>query len=183
MEIHLWENYFKRTTKEKEIHTILKENVLFQDLNSRQLKFVANIVHLRNYRQNETVFCRGEIGVGMYIIVKGAVDITLEDNQSKAATGQKQVLITKLGQGDFFGELSLVEEGGRRSATATARDETTLIGFFKPDLLEILERNPNVGVKITLRLAEVLGRRLRETNNRVSMLEDQVKQLQSFGES
>ncbi|MGD2269854.1 MAG: cyclic nucleotide-binding domain-containing protein [Desulfobacterales bacterium] len=183
MGIHLWDNYFKRTTKENEIHTILKENVLFQDLNSRQLKFVANIVHLRNYRQNETVFGRNEVGVGMYIIVKGAIDITVEENQGEAASSQKQVVITKLGQGDFFGELSLVEEGGRRSATATAMDETTLIGFFKPDLLEILERNPSAGVKITLRLAEVLGRRLRETNNRVSMLEDQLKQPRSLGES
>jgi CRP-like cAMP-binding protein len=76
-----------------------------------------------------------------------------------------------------------VEEGGRRSATATATNETALIGFFKPDLLEILERNPNAGVKIALRLGEVLGCRLRETNDRVSVLEDQLKQFRSAGES
>jgi len=180
---YLWKNYFKSTTKEKEINAILKENILFQDLTKKQLKFVANIVHLRKYHKNETIFRRGEVGVGMYIIVQGTVDITIEDNPAEERKSRQQIVITKLAPGDFFGELSLVEDGGRRSATATAVDETTLIGFFKPDLLEILERNPNAGVKITLRLAEILGRRLRETNDRVSVLEDQLKQFQSVGQS
>jgi len=180
---YLWKNYFKHTSKEKEIDAILKENILFQDLTQKQLKFVANIVHLRKYRQNETVFSQGEIGVGMYIIVKGAVEITVEDNRAQTGTKREEIVITKLGSGDFFGELSLVEEGGRRSATATATNESELIGFFKPDLLEILERNPNAGVKIALRLGEVLGCRLRETNDRVSVLEDQLKQFRSASES
>jgi CRP-like cAMP-binding protein len=134
---YLWKNYFKHTTKEKEINAILKENILFQDLTKKHQK----------------------------------------------GKNRAEIVITKLSPGDFFGELSLVEEGGRRSATATAKNETTLIGFFKPDLLEILERNPNAGVKIALRLGEVLGCRLRETNDRVSVLEDQLKQLRSAGES
>ena len=180
---YLWENFFKHTTKEKEIDTILKENILFQDLTKKQLKFVANIVHLRKYRPNETVFTQGEIGVGMYIIVKGTVEITVEDNSAVKGTNREEIVITELGPGDFFGELSLVEESGRRSATATATKESELIGFFKPDLLAILERNPNAGVKIALRLGEVLGCRLRETNDRVSVLEDQLKQFRSAGEA
>ncbi len=180
---YLWENLFKHTSKEKEINAILKDNILFQDLTKKQLKFVTNIVHLRRYRPNETVFTQGEIGVGMYIIVKGTVEITVEDNRIRKETNSQEIVITELGPGDFFGELSLVEEGGRRSATATATNETALIGFFKPDLLEILERNPNAGVKITLRLGEVLGCRLRETNDRVSALEDQLKQFRSEGQS
>lgn len=182
MASYLWKNYFKPTTKEKEINAILKENILFQDLTKKQLKFVANIVHLRKYRKDETIFRQGEIGVGMYIILQGAVDITVEENQAPEASHRQEVVMTKLGPGDFFGEISLVEEGGRRSATAAAKDKTTLIGFFKPDLLEILERNPAAGVKITLRLGEVLGRRLRETNDRVSVLEDQIKQFRSEGD-
>ena len=180
---YLWKNLFKNTTQEKEINAILRENILFQDLTKKQLKFVANIVHLRKYRQNETVFTQGEVGVGMYIIVNGTVDITVEDKQAQNGTNHEEIIITKLDPGDFFGELSLVEEGGRRSATATATTDTALIGFFKPDLLEILERNPNAGVKITLRLGEVLGARLRETNDRVSALEDRLKQVQTEGES
>ena len=180
---YLWKNLFRHTTKEKEINAILKDNVLFQDLTNKQLKFVANIVHLRKYRQNETVFNQGEVGVGMYIIVNGMVEIKVEDKQAQKGADQEELVITQLGPGDFFGELSLVEEGGRRSAMATAVRDTALIGFFKPDLLDILERNPNAGVKIALRLGEVLGARLRETNDRVSTLEERLKQMQPSGES
>ncbi len=175
----LWKNYFKRTTKEKEISGILKENILFADLSFKQLKFVTNIVHLRKYRTREVVFHQGEVGVGMYIIAGGHVNITKEETRSDKTKSENGIIITKLIAGDFFGELSLVEENGRRSATATAGEDTSLIGFFKPDLLEILERRSAVGVKIALRLGEVVGRRLKETTDRVSKLEEQLTILKS----
>jgi len=175
----LWKNYFKRTTEEKEISAILKENILFADLSSKQLKFVTNIVHLRKYRTSEVVFRQGEVGVGMYIIASGHVNITKEETRSGKNKSENGIIITKLISDDFFGELSLVEENSRRSATAIAGEDTSLIGFFKPDLLDILERRPGVGVKIALRLGEVIGRRLKETTDRVSILEEQLTLFQS----
>ncbi len=175
----LWKNYFKQTTEEKEINAILKENILFADLSSKQLKFVTNIVHLRKYRTGEVVFRQGEVGVGMYIIASGHVNITAEGTRTDKNKSPHGIIITKLVSGDFFGELSLVEENGRRSATAIAGEDTSLIGFFKPALLEIVERRPGVGVKIALRLGEVIGRRLKETTDRVSILEEQLTLLQS----
>jgi CRP/FNR family transcriptional regulator, cyclic AMP receptor protein len=175
----LWKNYFKRTTEEKEISTILKENILFADLSSKHLKFVTNIVHLRKYRTSEVIFRQGEIGVGMYIIARGRVNITLEETRSEKNECQDGIIISKLVSGDFFGELSLVEENARRSATAVAGENTSLIGFFKPDLLEIMERRPGVGVKIALRLGEVISRRLKVTTDRISILEEQLTLFQS----
>ena len=66
---------------------------------------------------------------------------------------------------------------------AIAGEDTSLIGFFKPDLLDILERRPAVGVKIALRLGEVIGRRLKETTDRVSKLEEQLTMFQSTNSS
>ena len=45
-----------------------------------------------------------------------------------------------------------------------------LIGFFKPDLMEILERKPAMGVKILFQLATVLGERLLQTTDRITLL-------------
>jgi len=56
----LWENLFKGASAEKAITGILQENILFQDLTPKQQKFAANIVHLRKYRKNETIFKQGE---------------------------------------------------------------------------------------------------------------------------
>jgi CRP-like cAMP-binding protein len=175
----LWDNLFKRRPTENGIETLLKQNVLFQDLSFRQLKFLATIVHRRRYKAGEIIFRQGEFGVGMYIIVSGSVDIAIAKARSEPAERLDEIVITRLGAGDFFGELALVEPDGRRSAAARAAQETELIGFFKPDLMDILERNPSVGVKITLRLGEVIGCRLKETTRRLSALEAQLEQLQS----
>ncbi len=172
----LWDNIFRKPKKEDDIRTVLKENVLFRDLSERELSFVQDIVHVRRYHSGEAVFRQGEVGVGMYIIVKGRIEIYVTDPNA-AQEEFRDIYITQLLDGDFFGELSLVEENGRRTASAVARDETVLIGFFKPDLTEILERNPSTGVKIVFRLAEVLGRRLKETTDKVSELRKTLKEL------
>lgn len=175
----LWENVFKKAEQERSISRILLENVLFKDLTSKELKFVEQIVHERQYRKGEYVFQQGEVGVGMYIIAKGAIDISLFDNQPIVGETAKHIFVTRLEGGDFFGELSLVEENGRRSASAIAAEDTILIGFFKPDLMEILERSPTSGIKIVFRLSEVLGRRLKETTEKISQLRKEIIALQT----
>lgn len=173
---YLWDNIFRRKRNEDDAHLALRENFLFQDLTDRELRLVESIVHVRRYHSGENVFKQGEVGVGMYIIVKGRVEIYVSDPNSEDES-TREIFITQLLQGDFFGELSLVEENGRRTASSVCREETTLIGFFKPDLLEILSRSPAAGIKITTRLAEVLGRRLKETTDKVSELRRALKEM------
>ena len=113
----------------------------------------------------------------MYIVAKGRVEIFVSDRSASSDEIIKDIYITQLTQGDFFGELSLVEENGRRTATSLAQEDCLLIGFFKPDLLQILDRSPTVGVKVVFRLAEVLGKRLKETTEKVSELRKAIKEL------
>jgi CRP-like cAMP-binding protein len=160
------------------VSSVLRENILFRDLTDGEIRFLERCVHVRHYHIGESVFRQGEVGVGMYLVVKGRVEIYLVD-PSAASEESREIYITQLLANDFFGELSLVEENGRRTATAVAREETTLIGFFKPDLLEILARRPAMGTRITLRIAEVLGRRLKETTEKVSELRRVLKDLRS----
>lgn len=173
---YVWENIFRRSKKEQEVRSVLRENLLLQDLSERELRFVEQIIHVRHFHPGEPVFRQGELGVGMYVIVKGRVEIFVSDHTTTNEEG-REIFITQLVPGDFFGELSLVEENGRRTATAIARDQTTLIGFFKPDLMEILSRKPDTGIKIVFRLAEVLGKRLKETTDKVSELRSALREL------
>ncbi|MEI7973118.1 MAG: cyclic nucleotide-binding domain-containing protein, partial [Bdellovibrio sp.] len=158
----LWINLFRRKKKSDSLNSKLKENFLFQDLSLGELRMLEQIVHVRNYRPGETIFKQGELGVGMYIIMKGRVNIYSEEIEA-ISSETKTHLVTQLQQDDFLGDLALVEENSRRSATAVAQEDSTLIGFFKPDLVEVTKRKPGAGVKILFRLAEVLGGRLRET--------------------
>lgn len=169
----LWDNLFFSRGK-KSIRESLRHCILFQDLSPIELRLVENIVNVRNYRQGENVFRQGEVGVGMYIVVSGTVNIHIEELNS-VTNETRTSHVTQLKSGNFFGELALVEHEGRRSATATAHDEVVLIGFFKPDLIEIVERNSTAGVKILMRLGEVLGTRLRQTTARITELKKEGK--------
>lgn len=170
----LWDNIFRQSKKERTLTQKLKENILFQDLSPSELRLVENIVNVRSYRPGEIIFRQGEAAVGMYILSKGSVNIYVEEIVT--STGELRTTpVTQLKEGDFFGDLALVEENSRRSATALAATESILIGFFKPALLEISQRNPVAGVKILMRLGEVLGTRLKETTSRISELKREAK--------
>ena len=177
----LWKNLFQPKTEDIAIASHLKNNVLFQDLSTKDIKFVGDIVHLRDYQDGERIFRQGEVGAGMYIVVSGSVEISAANSVAEADPPPDEIPITRLEPSDFFGELALVEENGRRSATAVAVGKTTLIGFFKPDLFDILARNPRAGLKITLRLGQVLGQRLKRTTLRLIELESQQNEMAQRG--
>lgn len=173
---YLWENIFKKHAGESDIARILKRNIFFSVLTRSEIKFIESLIHERSYKAGELIFRQGEAGVGMYIIVNGGVDILVEQ-EIKNEHSTKEQFVTHLGPDDFFGEISLVEENGRRTASAYASTDTNLIGFFKPDLSELLDRNPVIGVKVIYKLAEVLGRRLAETTDRISAIKYELQKM------
>lgn len=173
---YLWDNLFKKNQKNQEIEIVLSDNFLFKDLSGSEMRLLKTLVHYRIYRPGELVFRQGELGVGMYIIVKGHINISVED-PTATEESDKNIFVTRLNRGDFFGEIALVEQNGRRTATASASDEVVLLGFFKPDLAEIIERSPRTAIKIALKLGEVLGRRLKETAERFTEVKRELLEL------
>ena len=105
----MYDNLFRRDRKKREIRDILANNYIFEELSSRELSFIETLVHVRKYRPGEFVFRQGEVGVGMYIVVNGNVDITVEDS-SLDSPDQAPVYVTRLKHGDFFGEIALIED-------------------------------------------------------------------------
>ncbi len=172
---YLWENLFKRN--EDHVIKVLSNNVLFKDLTSSELQTVSNFLHIRHYRPAELIFRQNEIGVGMYIILKGKVDILIENHSAgDEDTGD---FITRLEEGDLMGELSLIEENSRRTASARAMNESSLLGFFQPDLKNLLQSHPEIGGRILLRLSQVLGRRLSETATKITELKKQIDSIKA----
>lgn len=164
----LWDNLFRKNSSRSKITNLLQETILFSDLKINELEILEKIMNPRKFHAGETVFRQGDGGVGMYLIVSGSVNIFLDEVLESQEV--RQSLITRLFVGDFFGESALVIEGGKRSATIVAREDCELLGFFYPDLLQLIKSNPIAGNKILFRLGEVLGTRLRETNKKLISL-------------
>ncbi|MCC7440814.1 MAG: cyclic nucleotide-binding domain-containing protein [Bdellovibrionales bacterium] len=164
---YLWRDLFRRRkSNEDTIIEALGENILFCTLSARELRYLTSLVYERVYQVDEPIFREGERGSGMYVIVAGRVAIKTHHPNS-------EVLVTTLGKGSFFGELSLVEPENVRTATAVATERTVVVGFFKPDLMEVLERKPQMGVRILFQLASVLGRRLLETTRKITEMKEE----------
>jgi len=151
----MWGNIFRKEQKtEKSIYTVLENIPIFKDLSKKEIRAVERILHKRTYKANEVLFKEGDPGVGMYIIEQGHVNITL---------GPENKLLAVLSDGEFFGEIALLSETSR-TATATAQTNCSILGFFQSDLFGLLETDPRMGNKILLRLAQMIGDRLRFSN-------------------
>jgi CRP/FNR family cyclic AMP-dependent transcriptional regulator len=139
--------------KEGSIIPVLRTVPLFEGLTFRDLKKIELIVHERTFMPDEVVFHEKQPGTGMYFIKKGQIKITKTINEEK-------VNIAELGEGEFFGEMALLEDYPR-SAQATAVVKTEVLGIFRPDLFDLIERNPRLGSKILMKLSQRLAHRLR----------------------
>ena len=145
----LWGNFFRREIQQ-DTHDLLKRIPIFEKMDRRELTSIERIMHKRHYSAQEIVFRQGEPGVGMYVVQSGEVAIVYEP---------KAQVLAELRDGDFFGEVALLNETPR-SATARALTDCTLWGLSRPDLLDVLARNPRLGVKLLLPLAQITGQRL-----------------------
>lgn len=153
-----WSNIFRSNSQaEDELYEILSKVPIFKDLNRREFRKIESILHRRSYAADECIVTEGDMGVGMYVILSGEVEIV------HAADNGEEVRLASFSAGDFFGDQVLVDESAR-TASAVARTPCRAVGFFRPDLLELIERNPRLGLKIVLRLSQMMSVRLRATN-------------------
>ncbi len=158
----LWADLFQRRKRKQDpVIEVLRENVLFEALTANELQYLSKRVYVRNYERGEAVFTEGERGFGMFSIARGKVAI-------KTQGAESDVLMTTLEKGSFFGEMTLIQPDAVRSASAIAVDPTVLVGFFKPDLMDIVARKPALGVKILFQLSRILSERLLATTERVT---------------
>lgn len=153
----LWSYIFGPPKDRRTLLELLKTLPVFDGLTERDLIQVCRNLHLRNYRADELVFKEGEPGAGMYIIKSGEVIIT------KKLTADNEVQLAVIKEGNFFGELALLDETPRTASAHPSRD-TVLLGFCKPDLDNIFERNPRLGIAILNNISRLVCRRLVAAN-------------------
>ena len=162
--------------KEKSHDELIKEAIknvnIFRNLSDKEISEVKNAVYNRTYKKGDYIFKQDHPGNGMYIILTGTVQIIQEKFIGEEKTEE---ILAILHSGDFLGELSLLDEAPR-SASALCTELTEAMGFFRGDLLDMVNRKPVLGSKIILNIARVLGERLRITNQMLSELQEKEKE-------
>ncbi len=153
-----WTNLFKEPTEGADLEKLIASMPPFKNIGKKYRKLILQILHNRVYEAGEYIFYQGDPGIGFYIVREGEVAIVQEDSN-----GSNREL-TKLTRGDFFGELSMLDEE-IRSASAVALKDSKLAVLFKPDLDEFIDKYPKTGIEILRGLSKIVVTRLKNLND------------------
>jgi CRP/FNR family cyclic AMP-dependent transcriptional regulator len=137
----------------------LKRVPLFTNVPEPYLGEIAARIRTRRFDPGEVIFHQQDIGEGLYLIARGAIRVFLT-----SANGQ-ELTLAHFGPGEFFGELSVIDEEPR-SATAVAVGQTELMILHREEFIEYLKLRPEAAI-FCLR---VLARRLRSTDEHLGDL-------------
>lgn len=133
------------------------KGTLFGGLPAEKAEALETITRRRSFQPGQIVCHKGDPGDAMYIILQGQVKIVLPSE------GGEEAVLAVFEQGDFFGELSLID-GEPRSATIVATERTEALVLYRNDFLEYLKRSPEAAFDLLL----VLSRRLRRTDELIA---------------
>ena len=138
--------------------SILKRVPLLQSLGDADLADLSVSIRVQRLREKQVLFRKGDEGTALYIIKKGKIKIVLPSKVGE------EVILTIFSEGDFLGEMSLLDEKPR-SADGVAMEESEVYVLNRTDFLSFLQMNENAIRCILSSLSE----RLRKTDD---LLED-----------
>jgi CRP-like cAMP-binding protein len=136
---------------------LLRAVPVFSDLGQDELARVAEVAVPRQFVAGEVVFREGDESSTCYIVRHGRARAVREHPDGRSIT------LANFGPGDIFGELAMFDDE-RRSATIETLEDTEAIAILGGDMRRLLSEHAEIAVKM---LAS-LGRRLRETNERLA---------------
>jgi CRP/FNR family transcriptional regulator, cyclic AMP receptor protein len=131
----------------------LRHVPLFESLDDEAAKELCKLIETLDCPERQVLFRAGDVGDAMYLIERGKVRISVR------ATDGHDVTLTELADGDFFGEMALLD-GQRRSASATVAENARLAVLSREHFLSFMRSNPNVALEMLTALAN----RLRHTD-------------------
>ena len=146
-----------------------KKLFLFDGLPERSVALLAGKIMEKAYVAGETIFQEGDVGRACFIVAEGRVEV-LKIEESSA----REELLSVMEPGDFFGEMTLLDELPR-SATARAAEPSRLYILYKSHLDNLSDGSPRVAARLLRNLARLLSARLRRQNLR-SAVESTLKE-------
>lgn len=127
---------------------LLEQIPLFEGLSPGELQRLARSFKERRFSAGDTVAAEGTGGVGFFVIGEGTATVDVHGEQRG-----------KLGPGDYFGEIALIDDQARRTATITADSDLTCYGITAWEFRPLVETNAQIAWK----LLQVTAKRLRES--------------------
>jgi CRP/FNR family transcriptional regulator, cyclic AMP receptor protein len=138
---------------------LLRTVPIFSELTDEDIASLSRLAARRRIPKDTVVFFENEEGDFFFMILEGRIKVTILGDDGR------EVILSVLGAGDFFGEMALLDNEPR-SATAIAIEETELLSLHRVDFQAVLTDNRS----ITVALIKSLTARLRRANHQISTL-------------
>jgi uncharacterized membrane protein len=139
----------------------LRSVPLFASLDDDAAKELRSLLREKTVPRNTALFNQGDQGNAMYLIESGRVRISIRDED------EQELTLAELAQGDFFGEMSIID-GRQRSADARVLEEARLAVLSRDDFLRFVRTKPDVALEMLSALTERLRRTDELLRSRVS---------------
>ena len=136
---------------------LIKQIPIFALFSPHEQETLASMLRRRSIHKGDFLFHKGDEGTALYIIFKGLIKIAVSTNRGD------EVTLAMLTDGDFFGEMALLDDLPR-SADATALEDTQLYVLNRADFLSFLIHNEHA----IRAIIQVLSLRLRRTDDMVA---------------
>src|SRR5512138_3022321 len=123
-------------------------------LPKEELDLLVSELEVVNLNSGEILFREGDPGEHLYVVVEGELEILL------APDTDDELILNILHAGEYLGEMSLIQPGGVRTASARARGDVVLLSMSRHQFKSLLERHP----ELSSAMVSVLSQRLDNTN-------------------
>ena len=138
---------------------LLRSVPLFSLLPDVQLLLLAQVVLRKPYAKNSTVVAAGDPADALYIVISGRLKVLMSDKEGR------EVILAILNQGDFFGEMGLIDQAPR-SASVVTIEPCELLTITRTDFTKCLQKS----FDLTLNVIRGLVKRLREADRKIGSL-------------
>lgn len=138
---------------------LLRTIPLFNGVRDPELEQIASVAAQRKVTRGTVIVRAGDVTDSLYILINGSARVLNSDEEGR------EVILSILGPGDFFGEMGLID-GSPRSADVVAAEPCEMLVISKADFKRCLKENFDVALNIMKRLVE----RLREADRKIESL-------------
>lgn len=139
---------------------VLTRCPLFTGMSPYQVKKLILLCEIVEFPREQTILKQGEVSSGMFVLLKGLVDVTLEKDGTHLKIDQGHA-------GDIFGEIGFAGTGVARTATITATTPVTAVRIDATRAHKGLRFYPGIATQLFRNISKILGTRLLESHQRL----------------
>jgi len=145
----------------------LRRIKILADLNDAQLEHLLDFLELQRVPQWSVVFRQGDPGDGMFLVLAGEL-------RARTMAGGRETILATFGAGDFFGDMSLFDQGPR-SADVIANMDSTMLRISVAAFDRLTREAPALATPFLRATARTLAARIRADNKRFNQLTQQFQ--------